>query len=74
VRIHADGSTDPRTRGTSMLYPAWHRGWTDDIYGRSRQAAFKITESPAGLTAGHDLQLVELRIAHHQDRMIRIGE
>jgi N-acetylmuramoyl-L-alanine amidase len=39
LRIHADGSTDHSTRGTSMLYPAWHRGWTDDVYGRSRQAA-----------------------------------
>jgi len=45
VRIHADGSTDPRTRGTSMLYPAWHRGWTDDIYGRSRQAARLVQRS-----------------------------
>jgi N-acetylmuramoyl-L-alanine amidase len=39
LRIHADGSTDHAVRGTSMLYPAFHRGWTDDIYGRSRQAA-----------------------------------
>jgi N-acetylmuramoyl-L-alanine amidase len=39
VRIHSDGSTDHRMTGTSMLYPAWHRGWTDDIYGRSLQAA-----------------------------------
>jgi len=45
VRIHADGSTDPRTRGTSMVYPAWHRGWTDDIYGRSRQAARLVQRS-----------------------------
>jgi len=22
-----------------MLYPAWHRGWTDDIYSRSLLAA-----------------------------------
>jgi N-acetylmuramoyl-L-alanine amidase len=39
VRIHADGSTDHRRRGTSMLYPATHKGWTDDIDGRSRRAA-----------------------------------
>jgi N-acetylmuramoyl-L-alanine amidase len=39
LRIHADGSTSPSVRGTSMLYPALHRGWTDDIDGRSRQAA-----------------------------------
>jgi N-acetylmuramoyl-L-alanine amidase len=39
LRIHADGSTDHSVRGTTMLYPALHAGWTDDIYGRSRQAA-----------------------------------
>ena len=44
LRIHADGSTDHSVRGTSMLYPALHAGWTDDIYGRSRQAA-RIVQS-----------------------------
>ncbi len=39
VRIHADGSTNHATAGTSMLYPAWHKGWTDDVYSRSLQAA-----------------------------------
>lgn len=39
LRIHADGSTNHAVRGTSMLYPALHAGWTDDIYRRSRQAA-----------------------------------
>jgi N-acetylmuramoyl-L-alanine amidase len=39
VRIHADGSTNHAVRGTSTLYPALHRGWTDDIYGRSLRAA-----------------------------------
>ena len=39
LRIHADGSLDPSTRGTHTLYPAFHRGWTDDIYTRSRRAA-----------------------------------
>jgi len=39
LRIHADGSTDHSVAGTSMLYPALHPGWTDDIFGRSRQAA-----------------------------------
>src|SRR4029453_17627925 len=32
VRIHADGSTDRSLHGVSTLVPAWHRGWTDDIY------------------------------------------
>ncbi|MDX6593200.1 MAG: N-acetylmuramoyl-L-alanine amidase [Gaiellales bacterium] len=39
LRIHADGSTDHSVRGTSTLYPATHRGWTDDIDGRSYRAA-----------------------------------
>jgi N-acetylmuramoyl-L-alanine amidase len=39
VRIHADGSTDRSRRGTSMLYPALRRGWTDDVLPESRTAA-----------------------------------
>jgi N-acetylmuramoyl-L-alanine amidase len=39
LRIHADGSTDRSTRGTHALYPALHRGWTDDVYAESRRAA-----------------------------------
>jgi N-acetylmuramoyl-L-alanine amidase len=42
VRIHADGSTDHSTAGTSTLYPATHIGWTDDIDGRSLKAAKAI--------------------------------
>ena len=39
LRIHADGSTDPSARGTHTLYPAYRRGWTDDVYAPSRRAA-----------------------------------
>jgi N-acetylmuramoyl-L-alanine amidase len=39
LRIHADGSADPGTRGTHALYPALRRGWTDDVYEASRRAA-----------------------------------
>jgi N-acetylmuramoyl-L-alanine amidase len=39
LRIHADGATDPETRGTHTLYPALRRGWTDDVYAESRRAA-----------------------------------
>jgi len=39
LRIHADGSTDPDARGTHTLYPALHRGWTDDVYADSKRAA-----------------------------------
>jgi N-acetylmuramoyl-L-alanine amidase len=38
VRIHADGSTDRALHGVTMLVPAWHRGWTDDIYRPSLRA------------------------------------
>ncbi|HXG77336.1 MAG TPA: N-acetylmuramoyl-L-alanine amidase [Gaiellaceae bacterium] len=39
LRIHADGSPDPRARGTHTLHPALRRGWTDDVYAASRRAA-----------------------------------
>ena len=39
LRIHADGSTDPSVRGTHTLYPAYRRGWTDDVYAESKRAA-----------------------------------
>jgi N-acetylmuramoyl-L-alanine amidase len=39
LRIHADGSTDPRADGTHTLYPALQPGWTDDVYSQSRRAA-----------------------------------
>ena len=39
LRIHADGSTDRSVRGTHTLYPAFRRGWTDDVYATSRRAA-----------------------------------
>ena len=42
LRIHADGSTDPGSRGTHTLYPALRRGWTDDVYGPSKRAAHTV--------------------------------
>jgi N-acetylmuramoyl-L-alanine amidase len=39
LRIHADGSTDRESRGTHTLYPAFHTGWTDDVYAASKRAA-----------------------------------
>jgi N-acetylmuramoyl-L-alanine amidase len=39
LRIHADGSTEPATRGTHTLHPALRRGWTDDVYAESERAA-----------------------------------
>ena len=45
LRIHADGSTDPSARGTHTLYPAYRRGWTDDVYAQSRRAAVIVQRS-----------------------------
>jgi N-acetylmuramoyl-L-alanine amidase len=39
LRIHADGSLDPGARGSHTLYPAYRRGWTDDVYAQSKRAA-----------------------------------
>src|SRR4051812_28180727 len=41
VRIHADGNTSRAKNGTSVLYPALHTGWTDDILPASRVAPTK---------------------------------
>jgi N-acetylmuramoyl-L-alanine amidase len=54
LRIHADGSTDPRRRGVMTLYPAWHRGWTDDILPESRQAAVLVQRQLARATGAFD--------------------
>jgi N-acetylmuramoyl-L-alanine amidase len=58
VRIHADGSTDPRRRGASTLYPALRRGWTDDVYGPSLSAARSIQRALVAATGARDLGLV----------------
>ncbi len=39
LRIHADGSPDRSARGTHVLYPALRKGWTDDVYAKSKRAA-----------------------------------
>jgi N-acetylmuramoyl-L-alanine amidase len=44
LRIHADGSTDPSSRGTHTLHPAFRRGWTDDVYASSKRAAQRVQE------------------------------
>jgi N-acetylmuramoyl-L-alanine amidase len=42
LRIHADGSTDPSSRGTHTLYPVRRVGWTDDVYVASKRAASMV--------------------------------
>jgi N-acetylmuramoyl-L-alanine amidase len=57
IRIHADGSADRALHGVSTLVPAWHRGWTDDVYR-------------ASLTAGRALQKAVLHTTGAADRGI----
>jgi N-acetylmuramoyl-L-alanine amidase len=58
LRIHADGSTNPSRSGASTLYPALHRGWTDDVYGPSLRAARLIQKALLRSTGARDLGLV----------------
>ena len=45
VRIHADGSPDRSLHGISTLVPAWHKGWTDDIYTPSLRAGRDVQQA-----------------------------
>jgi N-acetylmuramoyl-L-alanine amidase len=58
LRIHADGSADSSRRGVSTLYPAFRRGWTDDIFGPSRRAARLVQRALARATRAPDLGTV----------------
>ena len=58
LRIHADGSTDSTRHGAFTLYPAWHRGWTNDILPQSRRAAALVQEKLIAATGAADLGLV----------------
>jgi N-acetylmuramoyl-L-alanine amidase len=54
VRIHADGSSDRALHGVSTLVPAWHRGWTDDIYSRSVAAGRALQSAVVASTGATD--------------------
>jgi N-acetylmuramoyl-L-alanine amidase len=58
VRIHADGSSDSSLRGVSTLVPAWHRGWTDDIYARSLRAGRRVQKAVVRATGAPDRGVV----------------
>jgi N-acetylmuramoyl-L-alanine amidase len=58
LRIHADGSTSSSQHGLATLYPAFHRGWTDDIYTRSLRAARLIQRASIRATGARDNGLV----------------
>jgi N-acetylmuramoyl-L-alanine amidase len=59
LRIHADGSTNTLLHGFSTLYPAWQKGWTDDIYVRSLKAARLVQAASVRSTGAADLGLVK---------------
>jgi N-acetylmuramoyl-L-alanine amidase len=58
LRIHADGSAGSSSRGISTLYPAFRRGWTDDIYAQSLRAARLVQRATLSVTRARDLGLV----------------
>jgi N-acetylmuramoyl-L-alanine amidase len=55
LRIHADGSASPSSHGISTLYPALHRGWTDDVYASSLRAARDVQRALVRTTGARDL-------------------
>ena len=57
IRIHADGSANSTLHGVQMLYPALHRGWTDDIYARSLRAARLVQDAVVRSTGAANLGL-----------------
>ena len=54
VRIHADGAADRSLHGVSTLVPAWHRGWTDDIYRPSLNAGRALQKAVVASTGAAD--------------------
>ena len=57
LRIHADGSDNTSLHGVQTLYPALHRGWTDDIYAPSLRAARLVQGAVVRSTGAADLGL-----------------
>ena len=57
LRIHADGSTNASAHGARTFYPAFRRGWTDDVYERSRLAARIVQGALVRATGARDLGL-----------------
>ena len=59
VRIHADGSGNTSLHGVSTLAPAWHQGWTDDIYAPSLRAGRALQRAVVSATGAADRGLVQ---------------
>jgi N-acetylmuramoyl-L-alanine amidase len=58
VRIHADGSGDRSLHGISTLVPAWHKGWTDDIYRSSLKAGRAVEKAVLAATGAANRGIV----------------
>jgi N-acetylmuramoyl-L-alanine amidase len=58
IRIHADGAADTSLHGVKTLVPAYHRGWTDDIYAQSLRAARKVQTAVVRQTGARNLGLI----------------
>ncbi|MBA2475044.1 MAG: N-acetylmuramoyl-L-alanine amidase [Actinobacteria bacterium] len=58
LRIHADGASDPSTRGVSTLYPSRRAGWTDDVAAPSLRAARRVQRALVQATGATDRGLV----------------
>jgi N-acetylmuramoyl-L-alanine amidase len=58
VRIHADGAGDRSLHGVSTLVPAWHRGWTNDIYAASLRAGRTLQKAVVASTGAADRGVV----------------
>jgi N-acetylmuramoyl-L-alanine amidase len=55
LRIHADGSSNASAHGARTFFPAFHPGWTDDIYAPSRRAAGLVQRELVRATGARDL-------------------
>jgi N-acetylmuramoyl-L-alanine amidase len=58
IRIHADGSADPSQHGVKTLVPAFHRGWTDDIYARSLRAGRSVQSALVRATGATNIGIL----------------
>ena len=59
LRIHADGSRDRNLHGVLTLVPAFHIGWTDDIYRESVRAGSLIQKAMVLATGAKDLGILQ---------------
>ena len=59
IRIHADGSANRSLHGVVTLVPAFHIGWTDDIYRASLRAGGLVQRGVVLTTGAADLGVVQ---------------